>query len=163
MIGYPATEQQRHHVKMFSIAGMRQRDIAKEVGLIPQTVGKIQRALGLAPHARAHEPVPRETVHAVLRLLRKGHGEPRIATELCLPRHIVRKIMVRYGIRVGKRYDLSIEDLRDIRRDLRESERAIAKKYHVPRGWISRFRHRMWGNCGDKHWKRRAKLERSAA
>jgi len=152
------TDVEREQIRMFSTARMAQKAIAKELRLTRQTVGRIQRELGLSPHPGG--PLPKEIEGRIIELLAKNHGVPRIARELAVAPHKVQAIIKKIHHRkpfgkVGHRYHLGTLELRAIRRDIRKSEGAIARKYGVTHAWLRGFRLRMWSNSGDKHWKRR--------
>jgi hypothetical protein len=134
-------------------SGMLQKQIARELKLCRSTVGKIQRKLGIAPHPGF--VVPAHTERKILQLLKRNFGQPRITKTLGVPAHAVRAIMLKHHHSrrkgsPGHRYRFKVEELRDIARDLRMSERSIAVKWGTTRAWISRFRNSWWDGTRTK-------------
>jgi DNA invertase Pin-like site-specific DNA recombinase len=141
------TIEQREQIKMFSLAGMKQKAIAREVGLCRATVSRAQKQLGLSPHST--EPLSPEMVKKILDLCRQSYGAPTIANKLEVPRHRVEQVMRAFSFRqqagkLGCRYFVSAEKKRVIRRMFREFENKIAGQFGVSATWVQRF------------WRRRA-------
>ena len=137
------TTQEREQVRMFSLAGMRQKMICREVGLSKHLVRKVQREHNLLPYA-AIGRLPPAISARILELLRQGHGSPFIARALGLPGHKVREVMREHSFRrppgqTGCRYKLSAEKKRAIRRAFREFEKRIAREFGVSTRWVERF------------------------
>jgi hypothetical protein len=142
-------------IKALSKSGILQKRIARKLKLCRSTVSKIQRQAGMAPHPGfTVTPLQERTI---LQLLRRNYGEPRISQTLCIPAHAVRRVMRLHKYRrprgtPGHRYKFSVEELRDIARDLRASEQRIAARWHTTRAWVSRFRNSWWdGNRRKKN------------
>jgi len=137
-----------------------QKEIAANLGLSVHLVRKIQRRFGLLPNCM--EPLSPEVERKVLELFRQGHGAPFISKTLNVPQHRAQGVAEEHRFRhapgvVGHRYYLDLHTKRAIRRELRTSERAIAKKFGVTREWLSRFRLEMWRHPKKKEQRNEAR------
>jgi hypothetical protein len=136
------TEKQKKEINIFTLAGMSQRNIAKQAGLPAVTVGNIQRALGIAPRS-GRMPLPAELEQEIIRMRRK-HGAPFIAKKLGLPRWRVenvfreRRFLETPG-KVACRYYLNATELRAMRRKRRAFEHDLAKQFGVSQCRARRF------------------------
>jgi hypothetical protein len=149
MIGADITREQAEQIRVYSAAGMLQRDIAVQMDLHKSSIGAWQRKLGCSPKRKAHEPLPTDLERNILALLKKGWGAPRIMDGLVIPMHLVYRVKKKFRIQrkpgtLGCRYGLGVLELRAIRLDIRKSEKEIARRHGVPHAWLRRFRNKMW-------------------
>lgn len=137
-------------------AGFMQKEICKRVGLSKFLVSRTLHRAGLAMHKRI---VVSPAIEArALAMLGENHSPREVAERLELKPHVVRKIGAAHGYKrkgVGAKYNLDILTLRAIRKAIRESEAAIARRFGVSHAWLRKFRLRMWDCVGEKHWKKK--------
>jgi hypothetical protein len=142
MKGRRIDERTCEQIKVFAVAGMRQKDIATKLGLCRASVCHVQRKLGLGKNNM--EPLPTKMVDRIRTLLRAGRGEPHITRVLNVPRHRVRQVMHQGLFRqkaghLGCRYQVSREEQSAIRTQFRAFEKTLANEYNVSLGWVQRF------------------------
>jgi DNA-binding NarL/FixJ family response regulator len=133
------TPLQIAHVKMFSVCGWRQKDIATEVGLCKSTVGEIQRGLGLWRYEK--QPLPSDMQKEILTLYRSGLAIAAVARELAIAPHRVRFFLRAAGvkIRVPQRNQFNRDKLHEIRQARLEFFRVTAGKFGVSQKWLKNF------------------------
>jgi hypothetical protein len=153
----PLTDVERERIKFLSAAGMPQRAVAAELRLHRDSVRKIQALENLRPYLGF---VLSAQQKKTIRSLWKRHGSPRISRATGIPKHVVEKFMRQEGHKkpfgaIGFKRHLTVEELRDLRREIRRNEAAIAKQFGVSHAWLRRFRLRMWNNSGEQSWKRK--------
>jgi transcriptional regulator with XRE-family HTH domain len=158
MMGKRTPDDVRAEVVRRTRAGEKQKQIARAMRLCKGTIAKIERENSLQRHPGF---VPtRQQEKQVIKLFRAGFGAPYITTTTHVPGHIVYEIRDRHGLRrapgtAHARYNFAAPQLRAIRRAIRQSERAIAHEFGVTHSWLRQFRHKMWSNSGEQHWRRK--------
>ena len=135
------SDEQKALVKTLTVAGMTQKNIAKEVGIPGSSVCLIRKSFGLGVHNT--EPLLPATIKEILDLRRAKHGAPSIARILKVPMHRVQQVFAAYPARAetGKitRYFLTAGEKQQIRRRFRKFEEEIARELHVSLVWMRRF------------------------
>ena len=134
-------------IKELTKGNVLQKQIASKLRLCRSTVSKIQHRLGMPCYPGF--AVTRQMEQKILQLLKRNFGQPRITEDLGVPANAVRRIMLEHHHSrpkgsPGHKYRFTVEELRDIARELRTSEQNIAMKWGTTRAWISRFRNSWW-------------------
>jgi transposase len=136
------TTEQTKLINMFTLGGLSQKNIAKQLGLPPVTVGNVQRVLGIASRS-GRLPLPTALEDKIIKM-RKKHGSPTIARLLGLPQWRVedvfreRRFLQTPG-KISSRYYVNDREKRAIRRKQRAFEREISKQFGVSEIWMRRF------------------------
>ena len=138
----PVTGRQRALIRKWTLARiLEQQEIAAKLDLSRVAVWKVQKALGLS----ARPTLSKKTQKRIATLLRKQWPGRRIERELGIGPRWIARIARRMRHRrrrgsIGCAYRLSAPEVTAIRRAITKSERTIAKKFHVSRSWLRRFR-----------------------
>ncbi len=136
------TAEQTKLINVFTLAGLSQKNIAKQLGFLPVTIGNIQRLLGIAPRS-GRMPLPTALENKIIRMHKK-HGSPTIARLLGLPKWRVedvfreRRFLQTPG-KISSRYYVNDREKRAIRRKQRAFEKEISKQFGVSEIWMRRF------------------------
>jgi transposase len=152
------TPELRGQIRVFSASGMKQKDVAMQLGVSVHLVRKAQAECHLRPNSSA--PCPEDMEKKIRALIKAGWGEPAILARLNVPRRWIRKLIAKYKDERAKtssgiRYHLSDEQLTRLRHALTEGERRIAAEFGIPHHAVRAFRRRMWNSAGEQNWRRR--------
>jgi hypothetical protein len=136
------TEVQVEQIRMFSLVGMAQRQIVKEVGVNIGTVNEVQRRLGF--NVKDTMPVPKEIEEQIVQLYKDGISGRRIAEQISLPFHRVEIVLQAHRLKPpagapGCVYAVPDAIKKAIRREFRQFEKHIAAKFNVSDVWTRRF------------------------
>ena len=146
------TVEEIEQVRELTRAGVSQREIAERLGRHRNIVYAAQQELGLArPWRGARKPVLTPSQRKeVLALSYRGIGVARIAKELGLREHAVRKVTEahRTGLKKKHWHHLPPRELARLKRDIsfrRDHALALAEKYDLEYKYVLRLVHQILG------------------
>jgi hypothetical protein len=142
---HPITAETKEKVRILSGSGMLSKHIAAELGICTASVSNVRKQLGLSQNET--EPLSPAMEARIRKLLREGHGAPFISKTLAVTHARVYQVKRASNLKgrpgtTGFRFTLSELQKRDLRREIRASEKRLAAKFGISRLYLRRFQQR---------------------